>query len=62
VAEDKSITGGADRRTMAVEQPYDLATFAARHGISTDEARKIIEEAGPDRLAIDAAVERYKVR
>ena len=36
---------------MAVSQPYEVAYFARKHGISAADARAIIKEAGPNRAA-----------
>ncbi|WIJ25175.1 DUF3606 domain-containing protein [Devosia sp. RR2S18] len=59
--DNRDLTGGADRKRLAAEQQYELSYFASRHGLSTDEARQIIEEAGPSREAADAAAERRKL-
>lgn len=36
--DDKSNRGAADRQRVASEQPYEVSYFAARHGISIDDA------------------------
>lgn len=58
--DDKSKAGGADRKRIAQHQPYEVAFFAQKHGLSTAEARIIIERFGPNRTRCDDAVERRK--
>ena len=49
MADDKSKVGAQDRSRVAAEQQYEVAYFAKKHGISAEEARAIIEQAGPSR-------------
>ena len=58
--DDKSNTGGARRIRVAQHQPYEVAFFAQKHGLSTAEARIIIERFGPRRERCDEAAERRK--
>jgi hypothetical protein len=60
--DDRSQRGGPDRSRVAGEEQYEVRHFAERHGLSMDEARRIIEEAGPSREKADAAAERAKGR
>ena len=62
MADDKSNTGTADRRRVAGGEQYEVAYFAAKHGIPADEARKIISKAGPSREKADSAAEEHKRR
>ena len=39
----------ADRKRIAASQPYEVAYFARKHGLSSKEARAIIAEAGSSR-------------
>ena len=55
--DDKSKTGGSDRRKVAAGQDYEVDHFARKHGISRDEARKLIDRIGNDREKLDAAAE-----
>src|SRR5688572_23122566 len=48
MADDKSRTGGPDRRRVAAKQPYEVGYFASKHHISRAEAREIIQKAGPN--------------
>jgi hypothetical protein len=60
--DDKSQRGGPDRSRVSGEEQYEVRHFAEKHGLSIDEARRIIEEAGPNRWEADAAAERSKGR
>ena len=58
--DDKSKRGGADRRRVAAGQPYEVSYFARKHGITTDQARKIIARCGSDREKANKEAERVK--
>ncbi|AHF83681.1 hypothetical protein RLEG3_18425 [Rhizobium leguminosarum bv. trifolii WSM1689] len=60
MADDKSKRGAADRNKVAAGEPYEVAYFAKKHGISRDQAEKIIDKHGPDRDAANKAAERLK--
>ncbi|WP_079247255.1 DUF3606 domain-containing protein [Sphingomonas turrisvirgatae] len=47
--DDKTKRTGGDRRRVAAGQPYEVAYFARKHGLSTEDARAIIKQAGNDR-------------
>ena len=53
MADDKSIVGEPDRSRVAKGERYEVSDFAARHGISADEARELIERFGNDRATLD---------
>lgn len=53
--DDKSNQGGQDRARVSAEQPYEVAYFAQKHGLSQEKAREIIKQHGPSREACDAA-------
>ena len=55
MADDLSKRGGPDRGRVAGSQQYEIAHFAKKHGISADEARRIIHMAGPGRDKADEA-------
>ncbi len=42
-------------RKLVSQQPYEVAYFAKKHGISAAKARSIIKEHGPSRRKCDAA-------
>ena len=53
MADDKSMIGEPDRSRVAKGERYEVADFAARHGISADEARELIDRYGNDRATLD---------
>jgi hypothetical protein len=54
---DTDFPTNADQRQPMERDLRELAAFASRHGISTDEAREIIRRSG-DRMKADALAER----
>lgn len=58
--DDKSKRGAADRKRVAGEEKYEVTYFAKKHGISAADARRIINQHGPDRDAADKAAHRLK--
>ena len=62
MADNRNDRGGRDRSRVAAAQGYELGYFARKHGISRDEARKLIERVGNDRAKLNAAAEKMKGR
>ena len=60
MADNKGNRGGRDRGRVAAGQGYELGYFSRKHGISRDEARKLIERVGNDRAKLNAAAQRLK--
>jgi hypothetical protein len=60
MADDKSNVGGADRRTVAAGEDYEVDHFAAKHDISAEEARDLIARVGNNREELDAAAQKLK--
>lgn len=60
MADDKSNTGGQDRARVAGGQQYEVAYFAEKHGISVEDARKIVAAAGPSREDADNLAAQFK--
>ncbi len=60
MADDRSNRGGRDRSRVAAGQSYELGYFARKHGISRDQARKLIQSVGNDRAKLNAAAEKLK--
>jgi hypothetical protein len=58
MADDKTKTGGGDRKRVAEDQGYEVSYFARKHGLSTEEARKIIRRVGNDREKLNAEIEK----
>lgn len=55
MADDKAQQDGRDRAKVSSTEQYEVQYFADKHGISNDEARDIIKEAGNSREKADAA-------
>lgn len=61
MADDKSKVGGADRRRVALDQPYEVEDFHKKHKhLSHDEAKRIIRETGGNREKADAAAQQLR--
>jgi hypothetical protein len=60
MTDDKSDRGTQDRERVSAEEPYEVAYFAKKHGISEAQALEVIRLHGPSRAACDAAAERLK--
>jgi len=58
--DDKSKRGQADRSRASASKPYEVAYFAKKHGISSEDAKRIIMRHGPDRNVADKAASRLK--
>lgn len=48
MADNRSQVGEPDRGRIAAAERYEVQHLAERHGISTDEARELIERFGND--------------
>jgi len=57
MADDKRKRGAADRRRVAAGEPYEVNYFARKHGLSKDEALKIIKKAKGNRAKANALAE-----
>jgi hypothetical protein len=55
MVDSKSKRGGADRRRVAGGQGYEVSYFARKHGISADQARRLIDKIGNDRDKLNKA-------
>ncbi|MDQ0560330.1 hypothetical protein QO004_002112 [Rhizobium mesoamericanum] len=62
MADDKSKRGAADRGRVSASEPYEVAYFAEKHGISKEDAVTIIKKHGSNREAADAAASQKKPR
>lgn len=58
--DDKSKTGGRDRKQVAGGQDYEVRYFAERHGISTEQAQQLIDRHGNSREELDRAAQQMK--
>jgi hypothetical protein len=60
--DDKSKVGESDRSKVAGNQDYELSDFAQQYGLSSEEARKLVERFGNDREKLYAAAESLKLQ
>lgn len=60
MADDKTKTGKPDRSRVAGGEGYEVGYFARKHGITTEQARELIERIGNDGASLDAAAEKLK--
>jgi len=59
MADDKT-KQGHDRHFVAGGETYEVRHFAEKHGITVEEAQKLIARVGNGREALDAAAEQMK--
>jgi len=57
--DNKSDRGPQDRARVSGEEQYEVSYFAKKHGISAEEARRIIAQAGPSREKADSLAKRH---
>jgi hypothetical protein len=60
MADNKQNVGEPDRSRVSGSEGYEVRYFAEKHGISTDDARALIDQHGNDREVLDRAAERLK--
>ena len=60
MADNKTKKGAADRRTVSAGEGYEVNYFAKKHGISKDQAQKLIAKVGGNREKLNAAAEKLK--
>ena len=60
MADNKKARGKADRSKVAAGEGYEVAYFARKHGISSDQARKLIARVGNDRDKLNKAAAKLK--
>jgi hypothetical protein len=58
MADDKSKVGKQDRDRVSLSEDYEVQDFARKHGMTAEEARKVIAESGPMRDDAEAAARR----
>jgi hypothetical protein len=62
MADDKSKRGARDRATISAEEPYEVRYFAKKHGISREEAQKLIDRIGGDRKKLNVEAEKLSAK
>ena len=61
MADDKNKVGGADRRRVGLDRPYEVEDFHQKHKhLSHEQAVQIIREAAGDRKKADALAEQAR--
>lgn len=60
MADDKNNVGEPDRSRVSGSEPYEVAYFAQKHGISSEQARELIERHGNDRETLDREAQKLK--
>ena len=58
MADDKTKRGVADRSKVAAEQNHEVRHLAEKFGISTDQARALIDQYGNNREKLETAARR----
>jgi hypothetical protein len=58
--DNKKKRGGADRRQVAGGEGYEINYFATKHGITREQARKLIAKVGNNRDKLNAAAAKLK--
>ena len=62
MAERTSKPGGPERKHVAGRAGYEVGELAAKHGISNDQASRLIRNYGDDRKKLDAEAAKLKKR
>jgi hypothetical protein len=60
MADNKAKRGKADRAKVAAGEGYEVAYFARKHGLTSQQARDLINKHGNDRKKLDDAAEKLK--
>ena len=62
MADNKKKTGKADSKTVAKGEGYEVAYFARKHGITREQALKLIDKVGNNREKLNKAAEKLKAK
>lgn len=62
MADNRSQIGEPDRSRVVAAEHYEVQHLAGRHGLSTDEARELIERFGNDRDTLDREAAKLRGR
>lgn len=62
MAERTSKTGGPDRKHVEGRKGYEVDELARKHGISNDQASRLIRQIGDDREKLDAEAKKLQKR
>jgi len=54
MSDDKTQTGGQDRRRISLEEDYEVRDWSAKFGVTADELRAAVKAVGNDAAAVEA--------
>jgi len=60
MADNKTRRGKSDRQKVAKGEGYEVAYFARKHGITRDQALRLIDRVGNDRDKLNKAAAKLK--
>ena len=60
MADDTNNRGAQDRSRVASDEEYEVRYFAEKHGLSIEEAQRLIDEHGNSREKLEEAVSRRR--
>ncbi|MGQ3055451.1 MAG: DUF3606 domain-containing protein [Roseateles sp.] len=52
--DDKSQSGGQDRKRISLEQDYEVRDWSKKFGVTPDELRAAVKAVGNDAVAVEA--------
>jgi hypothetical protein len=60
MADNKAKRGGSDRRRVSAGEGYEVSYFARKHGITSAQARDLIQRIGGDREKLNELAAKLK--
>jgi hypothetical protein len=54
MSDDKSKTGGQDRKLISLSEDYEVRDWAKRFGVTADELKAAVKAVGNDAAAVEA--------
>jgi len=54
MSDDKTQTGGQDRRRISLDEDYEVRDWSAKFGVTADELRAAVKAVGNDAAAVEA--------
>jgi hypothetical protein len=58
MADNKNKAGAADRSRINVNEPYELADWSKKYGVSPEELKKAVKEAGTNAADVEALLKK----
>ena len=53
MTDDKTKTGGADRRRISLDEDYEVRDWAKKFGVTEDELRAAVAKVGPEAVDVE---------